>query len=103
MPRRCPTPEQLEILLGEQTHDPEVQALAAHVQECPACQGTLDRIAGGQGIGRPQQADADSGADFLRRLEQHPPTEARLALHLEYAAQRSQTPAGVSAPATLPD
>jgi serine/threonine protein kinase/tetratricopeptide (TPR) repeat protein len=40
----CPPAESLERLLGEELSAPELTRIAAHVEECPACQETLHRL-----------------------------------------------------------
>jgi WD40 repeat protein/serine/threonine protein kinase len=73
---RCPSSEQLQRWLsGGLSGD---AALEAHVETCAACQQALEELTGTPG--RRTVADGDgreeSGADFLRRLEQTPPTSA---------------------------
>jgi hypothetical protein len=76
----CPSPRQLERLLAEQLGDPERASVEAHVEQCPTCQGTLDRLVGAppapsasRAGGRPEDSQAEPGGDFLDRLKQRPP------------------------------
>ncbi len=97
--KHCPPPEQLEGLLEEQLDDANSQAVAAHVDSCPHCQATLERLteedaADGthsslmqlHDVALDQAAEAAS-APFLAQLKQAPPTT-------------SGTPAGTAATAS---
>ncbi len=76
----CPSPRQLERLLAEQLGDPERASVEAHVEQCPTCQGTLDRLIGAPPTvsvspagGHPEDSAAEPGGDFLDRVKQRPP------------------------------
>jgi tetratricopeptide (TPR) repeat protein len=73
---RCPSSAELRQLLADGLSGPEAAAVEAHIEACAACQQALEELtgnAGGRTVGEPQRRD-ESGGDFLRRLEQSPPT-----------------------------
>jgi WD40 repeat protein len=77
---RCPPTEQLEGLLDERLPEAERQAIADHVEGCPACQLELERHAGQPLAGpcptlNPSAIDPEPRADFLGRLKQAGPPE----------------------------
>ncbi len=89
----CPPLDQLRQLLAEQRSSPDLVALEAHVEGCAACQRALEQLIGATEFIAPEGRDRptddqtamlsglrpprkESGADFLRRLEVHPPTGA---------------------------
>ena len=83
----CPTKDELERFLGESLHDPEFARILAHVEECAACQKTLQTLAESSpgpsagsalsALGRTALAEATSHADaFLRQLKRRMPAPA---------------------------
>jgi formylglycine-generating enzyme required for sulfatase activity/tetratricopeptide (TPR) repeat protein len=42
----CPSREQLTLLLDEELPGPEAESVELHVQDCPCCQETLERLSG---------------------------------------------------------
>jgi hypothetical protein len=79
----CPALEALEALLAGQPEGP----VAAHVDECAHCQARLEELASvANRTGPAEWSTGDLGpeceppADFLHRLQQTPPVEARLAV-----------------------
>jgi aminoglycoside phosphotransferase (APT) family kinase protein len=72
----CPTSDQLRQLLADRLAGPEAEAVEAHVERCAACQQALEQLTGNAQTPRVQgpASPPDSGAAFLRRLEQDPPT-----------------------------
>jgi serine/threonine-protein kinase len=84
----CPPPDQLREFLTDRLADKTAAAVEAHVETCPTCQRALELLTGeanseiipesGSFTGPSQALTATgTGADFLRRLEEHPPTAAR--------------------------
>jgi hypothetical protein len=74
----CPRPDRLRQLLAVRLAGPEAEAVEAHVEGCAACQQALEELTGnvrGHTVGEAQRRD-ESGGDFLRRLEQIPPSSA---------------------------
>ena len=41
---RCPSPDELRLLLSDQLARREAEAVEAHVQACASCQETLERL-----------------------------------------------------------
>jgi anti-sigma factor RsiW len=105
---RCPSPEQLRDLLADRLSGPEAEAVEAHLEACAACQHTLERLtARADSRQDPARAEAaGAGAEFLRRLEQEPPTGAGLSPALTggagAAAVSPDNRGGAVAPAGLP-
>jgi hypothetical protein len=89
-PRDCPSPEDLQALLGDTLPPAERQGYEQHLESCPACQEHLDRAREhgsvlqrlGRQLGDPTIVPPDlSLTQFLERLhqakglDQHPRTE----------------------------
>jgi serine/threonine protein kinase len=73
---RCPLPEQLRDWLTDRLTSAEAEAIDTHVQTCAACQQTLEQLTretDSAQDGSPAPG-TNSGADFLRRLEQAVPS-----------------------------
>src|SRR3954462_11726773 len=77
----CPPARSLERLLGEELSDPELARLAAHVEECPACQETLNSLTSSDpwptprhflsALSEPSRQEMTAeGEAFLHRLKQ---------------------------------
>jgi serine/threonine protein kinase/Tfp pilus assembly protein PilF len=87
----CPSPEQLHDLLAERLSGPEAEAIAAHLEECIACQQALEPGSGPalpgmypereqtNKSGASPATTGDGDTDFLRRLAQSPPPEVQQA------------------------
>jgi hypothetical protein len=63
-------------LLLEQLRGPEAEAVEAHVESCAACQQVLESLTAATRTGPGVESSGAAGADFLRRLEEEPPTGA---------------------------
>jgi serine/threonine-protein kinase len=72
---RCPSSELLQQWLADRLTGPEAEAVETHIESCPACQQSLERLTGRVGARERQGplSRGESGRDFLRRLEQEPP------------------------------
>jgi hypothetical protein len=72
---RCPSFELLQEWLADRLGGIEAEAVEAHLEACPACQQSLERLTGGASARQPQGpvSRVDFGGAFLRRLEQEPP------------------------------
>jgi hypothetical protein len=77
---RCPSAEQLRDWLADQLPGADADALEVHVEACAVCQQTLEQLTGNAGLRKVVEpaSRGESGGDFLRRLEQTPPTCADL-------------------------
>src|SRR4051812_14680871 len=75
---RCPSSELLRQLLAHRLSGPEAEGVEAHVETCAACQQELEQMTGSADGGgrRGLSFRGEPGGDFLRRLEQEPPTGA---------------------------
>jgi serine/threonine protein kinase len=81
---RCPSSQRLQDWLAERLAGLEAAAVEAHVESCAACQQRLEELTGNAARTAPEPEGRDgSGGDFLRRLEQAPPTIARVAPELD--------------------
>jgi hypothetical protein len=73
----CLTPDQLERLVTERLAEEERSPLAAHVEECAACQRALQMITTGwetAGHHKPEATEDDRGARLFEHLKaQRPP------------------------------
>jgi serine/threonine protein kinase len=78
----CPSAGQLRDLLADRLSIPECQAVESHLESCAACQEALERLTDSADARKDRPVArieaAQAGADFLRRLEQEPPTGAGL-------------------------
>jgi formylglycine-generating enzyme required for sulfatase activity len=80
----CPSREQLEHLLADRQSSAEGRAVEAHVEACLACQQALEQItAAAACLARPSDGQdslteppRNGSEEFLRRLQQFPPTGA---------------------------
>src|SRR5215472_16605378 len=75
----CPSVEELQDLLAHRLSAAEALPLEEHIQNCPSCQNTLDQLTG-DSMGPDQEAtlpSSEADADFLRRLQNLPPTMRR--------------------------
>jgi serine/threonine-protein kinase len=65
----------LQQLLADRLSGPEGEAIETHIERCPACQQSLERLTGSTDVRQRQGllSRSESGSDFLRRLEQEPP------------------------------
>jgi WD40 repeat protein/tRNA A-37 threonylcarbamoyl transferase component Bud32 len=77
---RCPSSEQLRCWLSDRLTGQDAAALEAHVEACAVCQQALEELTGAAAprTVAERAGGEESGADFLRRLEQTPPTSASL-------------------------
>src|SRR6516162_11421785 len=75
----CPSAEQLRDLLAHRLSAAEALPLEEHIQNCPQCQNTLERLTdNGAGPDKePASPSSEADADFLRRLQNLPPTMRR--------------------------
>jgi serine/threonine-protein kinase len=48
IPSACPSPDRLQLLLSGESNPAEQTTLVAHLDECPACQRTLEQLAGAE-------------------------------------------------------
>src|SRR3954447_14202845 len=67
----CPPAPRLQTLLDGRPAAPETGELTAHLEECPACRDTLERLAGGGGwaaAGRRLGAVAGPPEPALRKV-----------------------------------
>src|SRR5947209_3315624 len=83
---RCPSPAELERLLGEQLADADRTAVEAHVETCPRCQERLEgMVAPAVPLFAPPAGASPAGpepdAAFLDRLRQLPPPATRIGDH----------------------
>jgi tRNA A-37 threonylcarbamoyl transferase component Bud32 len=77
----CPSPDQLERLLGEELADADRTAVESHVETCTACQERLERLAASTVPPATPATDSarggapgpEPGEDFLERLRRLPP------------------------------
>src|SRR4051812_25672348 len=97
--KRCPPPDELQRFLEEQLDDVHQHALAAHINSCPVCQGTLEELtlhSAPSLKGSPSLA-TPAGSQLLAE-EGHP--WASLSVRLKHSRPfwngRSDTEAGVS-------
>lgn len=72
----CPTGDELRDWLGELLPDPQCEILAVHVDNCDACQATLDSllvdtdlVGGRQHRGTPLPDEPAHDREFLRKLQ----------------------------------
>lgn len=79
----CPSFERLSDLLADRLGGADVSVLEAHVETCRACQQALDRLTNKSDTpsASAPATSLGSGRDFLRRLEQQPPTGAWCSAH----------------------
>src|SRR5262245_53218074 len=75
---QCPSSDQLKGLLTDWLSRCEAEDIEAHVETCASCQQALERLTGRADTLKIQgpTSSAEFGRDFLRRLEQQPPTSA---------------------------
>jgi serine/threonine protein kinase len=83
---RCPSPAELQRLLGEQLADADRTAVEAHVQSCSPCQERLERmVAPAAPLFAPPAGAPPPGpepdAAFLDRLRRLPPPATRTGDH----------------------
>jgi WD40 repeat protein/tRNA A-37 threonylcarbamoyl transferase component Bud32 len=79
----CPSSLALRGLLADGLSGSEADAVEAHVEACAACQQRLEELTGTARTAPEPEGRAGSGGDFLRRLEQAPPTIAQVAPELD--------------------
>jgi WD40 repeat protein len=96
MMQRCPTREQLERLLARQATGAEQAALERHVEQCAACQRTLEELTAGGQVeawrrlhATPTAAEPELDAGFLQQVKQQQPARDR--------GPEADTPEGLSA------
>jgi eukaryotic-like serine/threonine-protein kinase len=72
----CPSPEHLARLLEDALDPPERAQVEDHIEQCPACQGALERLTGAESptpVSRPAGSPPDTEAStFLVRLKGRP-------------------------------
>src|SRR5262249_20405251 len=71
----CPPVEQLREWLAEQREVP--QAVAAHVEQCAACQRLLEALTGGDPVAAASPPTPGGPDPFLRVLANHQPVGGR--------------------------
>jgi serine/threonine-protein kinase len=101
---RCPPPDDLRRLLADELSGPEAEAVETHLEECAGCQQALEQLtaaAGAASQGAEGQGEGDS--QFLRRLQEQPPTGARPAPDQKTAAEGGHGPATPTRPTVLRD
>src|SRR6516165_7854086 len=94
MLKTCPTPEQLRGLLAEQLGDPQDHSIGDHVEGCPLCQESLERLTDtAVRPGRrppllgPVRGRADVDTGFLNALKSNPPAGVILGEFLSVAGR----------------
>jgi serine/threonine protein kinase/WD40 repeat protein len=71
MPTTCPEQSVLESVLTSDLPEPELKALGTHLEQCPGCRETLERLAaGGAGL-TDERADPSSPESAFIRLMRH--------------------------------
>ena len=70
----CLGPDELRRLLEDRLDGPSREAAEAHIEGCRRCQGALELMAAGEGLG-PQTiaAEAADDSDLVRRIKEHGP------------------------------
>src|SRR5262245_4747028 len=78
--KSCPSSTELGQWLADGLAGAEADAVDVHVENCVACQQTLERLTDDVAVrnDRGPATRGESGGDFLRRLERGPPTETWL-------------------------
>jgi tRNA A-37 threonylcarbamoyl transferase component Bud32 len=77
---RCPPPGDLRRLLADELSGPDAESIEAHLEACVECQQALERLtAGTRSPDSGPEGRREGDCDFLRRLQEQTPTEARAA------------------------